>query len=80
VETTLRNTYIREGHGAAKRVGDEPGPLHTGHTSGVRSVRCLEIPARPVREAHKRRRATAPEVVFLREEVERPPRMANGLG
>ena len=66
VETTLRNPYIRQGDCATDGVGDVPGPLHTRHAIGIRPVRCLEIPARPVGESQERRCRAAPEMVVLR--------------
>src|SRR5205823_3674984 len=38
-ETTLRNPYIGQGHGATECVGVMPGPLQTRHSSGVTLVR-----------------------------------------
>ena len=80
VETTLRNPYIGQGDCATDGVRDVPGPLQTRHAIGIRPVRCLEIPARPGCEPQERRCRSAPEMVVLRYEVERPPGVFHGAG
>ena len=42
-------------------------------------MRRLEIPTRPGRESQERRRGSAPEMVFLRREFERPPSVFHRL-
>ena len=79
-ETTLRNPYISQGDGATDGVRDVPGLLQTRHAIGIRPVRCLEIPARPGGESQERRCRSAPEMVVLRDEVERPPGVFHGVG
>src|SRR2546423_13890960 len=50
-QTTLRNPYISQGDGATDGVREVPGPLHQSHAVGIRPVRCLEIPTRPICES-----------------------------
>ena len=79
-ETTLRNPYIRQGHGATECVGVVPGPLQTGHASGIRLVRWLEIPARPRCQAEQRGGGSTAKMIVLRSEVQRPPGILHGAG
>ncbi len=80
VETTLRYPYIRQGDSAPEGVREVPGPLHPCHALGIRPVRCLQIPARPGGESQEPRCRSAPEMVVLRCEVERPPGVCHGAG
>src|SRR5215510_5991072 len=50
------------------------------HASGIRTVRRLEISPRPVGEAQERCCRATPEIVILRDEVERPPGVCHGVG
>ena len=79
-ETTLRNPYISQSDCAIDCVRDVPGQLHTSHAIGKHPVCCLEIPARPGCESQERRCRSAPEMVVLRYEVERPPGVFHGGG
>src|SRR6266508_6277490 len=79
-ETTLRNPYISSGDCATDCVREVPGLVHPRHALGIRPVRCLEIPTRPVCESQERRCRSAPQMVFLRYELERPPGVCHGLG
>ena len=78
VETTLRNPDIRQGDCAADCVGDVPGPLQTRHAIGIR--RCAASRSPLVQDASPRSAAaaSAPEMVVLRDEVERPPGILHG--
>src|SRR6266545_2875933 len=80
VETTLRNPYISPGDCAPDCVRDVPGPLHMSHAIGIHAVGGLEIPARPECESQERHCPSTPEMVVLRDEVERPPGVCHGAG
>src|SRR6266853_462920 len=79
-QTTLRNPYISQGDRATDGVRDVPGPLHPRHAIGIRLMRCLEIPTRPICESQEPRCRSAPEMVILRDEVEYPPGVFHGVG
>src|SRR5205823_10414483 len=79
-EPTLRNPYIRQADRGAECVGDVPSSLQTRLTTRPRLVRSLEIPARPGGKSQESGGPSAPEMVVLRHQVERPLGMDHGRG
>jgi hypothetical protein len=78
-QTTLRDPDICQGDHATDRLRDNPGPLHPRHALGIRPVGRLEIPARPC-QSQERHCRSALEMVVLRNEVERSPRVCHRVG
>ena len=79
-ETTLRDPDVGQGDRAPDHVREVTGLLQARHAGGVPAARGLEIPARPGGERQEPGCASAPEVVVLADEVERPPGMGHGAG
>ena len=68
-----------QGDCAIDRVIEVSGLLQLGHAFGIRSVGCLEIPARPICESQERHCSAAPEMVVNGCEFERPPDVCHGF-